>query len=138
MAGIPTLSELLPADLVAKIKQEGGNECLNNLDASAKKAALGGVVFGGRQIPGVDENVRRLNALLEMLGNRYLPEQLGIENGGLLYKGDNYKVSANPSRVQLQTNLPLGGQLNVGVERTGSVKNILDNINIGFTANWKF
>jgi hypothetical protein len=136
MAG---LSELLPADIVKKIvEQKGGSAWLSNFDDYVNKAALGGVVLGGRKIPGVDENVRRLNALLEMLGNRYLPEQLGIENGGLLYEGDNYNVSANPSRVQLQTNLPLGGQLNVGVERTGSVKNMLDNINIGFTANWKF
>tara|TARA_R110002020_G_scaffold33980_4_gene103163 strand:- start:8501 stop:8911 length:411 start_codon:yes stop_codon:yes gene_type:complete len=136
MAG---LSELLPEDIVKKIvEQKGGSAWLSNFDDYVNKAALGGVVFGGRKIPGADENVRRLNALLEMLGNRYLPEQLGIENGGLLYKGDNYNVSANPSRVQLQNKLPLGGQLNVEVERTSSVKDMLDNLGFNIRANWKF
>tara|TARA_R110000787_G_scaffold264_1_gene869 strand:- start:639 stop:1067 length:429 start_codon:yes stop_codon:yes gene_type:complete len=138
--GIPAFSELLPSDIVVKMRQEGGSDWLNRADDLTQKAALGGLVLGGRQIPKADETARRVAALLERFGDEYLPEQLGIGGGGLTYTQPDYSLSVSPSSVGFQTNL-LGAQ--VGAEiRTGSVKDMLRDAvgNLGFTARakWEF
>ena len=137
MADLPALSTLLPSDIVAKMKQEGGSDWLNRADNLAEKAALGGLVLGGRQVPGADATARRVAALLERFGDRYLPEQLGVGGGGLTYTGDGYNVSASPSIIGIETGL-LGGKLNMGVERTGSVKDMLNNLGFTARAKWEF
>jgi hypothetical protein len=137
MADLPALSTLLPSDIVAKMKQEGGSDWLNRVDDLTQKAALGGLVLGGRQVPGADANVRRFNTLLENFGDRHLPPQLGLGSGGLTYTGDGYNVSASPSSIGIETGL-LGGKLNMGVERTGSVKDMLNNLGFTARAKWEF
>ena len=116
--GIPSVSELLPEDIVAKMKQEGGSDWLNRADDLTQKAAFGASVLGGRQVPGVDATVRRFNTLLENFGDRYLSPRFELGGGGLTYKGDGYNASASPSSVEIGTGL-LGGQFKVGAERTG-------------------
>jgi len=136
MADLPALSTLLPSDIVAKMKQEGGSDWLNRADNLAEKAALGGLVLGGRQVPGADATARRVAALLERFGDRYLPEQLGVGGGGLTYTGDGYNASVSPNSVGFQTNL-LGAQVEAKI-RTGSVKDMLSNLGFTARAKWEF
>ena len=135
--GIPAFSELLPSDIVVKMRQEGGSDWLNRADDLTQKAALGGLVLGGRQIPKADETARRVAALLERFGDEYLPEQLGIGGGGLTYTQPDYSLSVSPSSVGFQTNL-LGAQVEAKIERTGSVKDMLSNLGFTARAKWEF
>lgn len=113
--GIPSLSEVLPEDLVAKMKREGGSDWLKNADELTDNIVPGAAVLAARQVPGADETARRVAALIESLGDEYLPEQLGIGGGGLTYTQPNYSLSAGPSSVGFQTGL-FGGQFKAEVE----------------------
>ena len=135
---LPGLSSLLPSDIVAKMKDaKGGEDWVNKADAYTKNALPGLAVLAGRQIPGADETARQVAALLEKFGDRHLPDRLGLGGGGLTYTGDGYNVSAGPSSIGIETGL-LGGKLNMEVERTGSVKNMLNNLGFTARAKWKF
>ena len=113
---IPALSELLPSDIVAKMKDaKGGEDWLNKADAHTKNALPGLAVLAARQVPGADATARRVAALFERFGDRYLPEQLGVGGGGLTYTQPDYSVSAGPKSVGFQTGL-LGGQFKAEIE----------------------
>mgnify|MGYP003655992824 CR=1 FL=1 len=135
--GIPSVSELLPSDLVKQMRDQGGKKFLSKADELTKNALPAAAVLAGRQVPGADATARRVAALLERFGDEYLPEQLGLGSGGLTYTGDGYNVSASPSSIGIETGL-LGGKLNMGVERTGSVKDMLNNLGFTARAKWEF
>ena len=92
--------------------------------------------MAGRQVPGADATARRVAALLERFGDEYLPEQLGIGGGGLTYTQPDYSLSVSPSSVGFQTNL-LGAQVEAKI-RTGSVKDMLNNLGFTARAKWEF
>ena len=139
--GIPSVSELLPSDLVKQMRDQGGKKFLSKADELTKNALPAAAVLAGRQVPGADATARRVAALLERFGDEYLPEQLELGGGGLTYTGDGYNASVSPGSVGFQTNL-LGAQVEAKIERTGSVKDMLRDAvgNLGFTARakWEF
>lgn len=94
---------------------KGAEKFINKADELTKNAAPALAVLTARQVPGADETARRVAALFERFGDRYLPEQLGVGGGGLTYTQPDYSVSAGPKRIGFQTGL-LGGQFKAEVE----------------------
>ena len=62
--GIPSVSELLPSDLVKQMRDQGGKKFLSKADELTKNALPAAAVLAGRQVPGADATARRVAALL--------------------------------------------------------------------------